>query len=590
MVLTAVSVTSGIGLVAIGLQISRANAGQAAVSPAQVPAEPTDESAKQTRQKAQDRTIKNLKTIALAMHNVAAVEPGSPLSTGGHPQKRQAAVELRVAILPYLDHKPLYDKFHLDEPWDSAHNKTLLNQMPGVYAPVIRTDEPRVSTYYQVFTGHGALFEDELGPNAFRRQGRYVKYADGRGGRQFPCSGRSRRTFRSTGRKPLPKLGRQFDDGFHALFADGSIDFFRNDVSPGLLRALITSNGREIISHSRPRTLIRPVLQPGDSTPAQKAATRKLAARSRKITMESKVVKRIRSEIRAGVAIGLDPSNSPFEACDAHDRRGARRGDQGSTGARHRNRARSSTRWGACWPRTFGPTPTLRRSTRHSSTDTPCGPRIWKGSSPSLTIGELITAGRAPSRALGKGEAAVIMTGAPLPAGCDAVVMHERTRTCDGVVVIEQAAIKPGQNVLRRGAEMRAGEVVLSRGSVLHPAQLGVLASVGQDRSAGHTPAACLDRADRRRAGRARRNARGRVKSATRTRSCFAPWQANPERWRPRFRSRATSRTELARILEPGPRGRPGAGDRRGIRRPARSRAGYARSRWACARSSTRSI
>jgi molybdopterin molybdotransferase len=97
-----------------------------------------------------------------------------------------------------------------------------------------------------------------------------------------------------------------------------------------------------------------------------------------------------------------------------------------------------------------------------------------------LALGELITAGRTPSRALGSREAAVIMTGAPVPAGCDAVVMHERTRALDQVVVIEQATVKPGQNLLRQGAEMRAGDVVVAQGSVLHPAQLGVLASVGR--------------------------------------------------------------------------------------------------------------
>ncbi len=98
----------------------------------------------------------------------------------------------------------------------------------------------------------------------------------------------------------------------------------------------------------------------------------------------------------------------------------------------------------------------------------------------SLTIGELITAGQTPTRALARGEAAVIMTGAPLPGGCDAVVMHERTQKLNGAVLIEQPSIRPGQNILRRGAEMRSGEVVLSRGSVLHPPGLGVLASVGR--------------------------------------------------------------------------------------------------------------
>ena len=39
----------------------------------------------------------------------------------------------RVAILPYLGHQDLYNKFNLDEPWDSAHNKALLKEMPSMY-------------------------------------------------------------------------------------------------------------------------------------------------------------------------------------------------------------------------------------------------------------------------------------------------------------------------------------------------------------------------------------------------------------------------------------------------------------------------
>src|SRR5262245_41258428 len=51
-----------------------------------------------------------------------------------------------------------------------------------------------------------------------------------------------------------------------------------------------------------------------------------------------------------------------------------------------------------------------------------------------LRLGEVITAGRTPTRGLGPREAATVMTGAPVPPGCDAVVMHERTRPVEGGV------------------------------------------------------------------------------------------------------------------------------------------------------------
>src|SRR5437868_11486973 len=59
-----------------------------------------------------------------------------------------------------------------------------------------------------------------------------------------------------------------------------------------------------------------------------------------------------------------------------------------------------------------------------------------------LGLGEVITAGRTPTRGLGPREAAVIMTGAPVPLGCDAVVMHERTRSADGIVWIDEPEVR----------------------------------------------------------------------------------------------------------------------------------------------------
>jgi molybdopterin molybdotransferase len=97
-----------------------------------------------------------------------------------------------------------------------------------------------------------------------------------------------------------------------------------------------------------------------------------------------------------------------------------------------------------------------------------------------LLIGETITAGQTPSRPLGPREAAVIMTGAPVPAGCDAVVMHERTRREGESVWLEEPAVRAAQNILARGREMRTGDVVLKAGTILKPAHLGVLASVGR--------------------------------------------------------------------------------------------------------------
>ncbi len=102
------------------------------------------------------------------------------------------------------------------------------------------------------------------------------------------------------------------------------------------------------------------------------------------------------------------------------------------------------------------------------------------GDSVQLRLGEWIAAGMNPTRSLSPGEAATIMTGAPIPPGSDAVVMHEQTVPLAQALVEFSRAVRPGQNIMTRGREVRAGEMVVPLGTRLSPAWLGVLASVGR--------------------------------------------------------------------------------------------------------------
>jgi molybdenum cofactor synthesis domain-containing protein len=92
-------------------------------------------------------------------------------------------------------------------------------------------------------------------------------------------------------------------------------------------------------------------------------------------------------------------------------------------------------------------------------------------------VGEL-PAGRAPTRAVAPGEAIRIMTGAPVPDGADAIVMVERTeRDGDGVLVHQAATL--GDHVRDAGGDLQAGQPVFNVGTLLGPAHMGVLASLG---------------------------------------------------------------------------------------------------------------
>lgn len=98
-----------------------------------------------------------------------------------------------------------------------------------------------------------------------------------------------------------------------------------------------------------------------------------------------------------------------------------------------------------------------------------------------LRVVGVVPAGSLPSFAIRQGEAAHIMTGAPVPQGADAVQMVERTRTTDDRVEILET-VTAGQHVAPRGQEVKAGEIVLCKGTRLDPVSVAVAATVGKVR------------------------------------------------------------------------------------------------------------
>jgi molybdopterin molybdotransferase len=95
-----------------------------------------------------------------------------------------------------------------------------------------------------------------------------------------------------------------------------------------------------------------------------------------------------------------------------------------------------------------------------------------------LTVVGAVMAGAMPARPVAAGEAMRIFTGAPLPAGADAVVPQEDTDAEDGHVTLK-AAVETGAYVRLRGEDLRIGAAVLGPGVALGPAEIGVLATLG---------------------------------------------------------------------------------------------------------------
>ncbi|MBG0826336.1 molybdopterin molybdotransferase MoeA [Planomonospora sp. ID67723] len=103
------------------------------------------------------------------------------------------------------------------------------------------------------------------------------------------------------------------------------------------------------------------------------------------------------------------------------------------------------------------------------------------GAPVTLPVIDDIAAGDGRLHALGPGMAMRIMTGAPMPAGADTVIPVEWTDGGTARVVIGRSAPK-GNAIRTAGEDVRPGEPVLPEGSVIGPAQLGILAGVGRRR------------------------------------------------------------------------------------------------------------
>jgi molybdopterin molybdotransferase len=101
-----------------------------------------------------------------------------------------------------------------------------------------------------------------------------------------------------------------------------------------------------------------------------------------------------------------------------------------------------------------------------------------------LSVVSHIAAGDYSELEVGPGQAARIMTGAPVPPGADAVVMVEYTEAGEaegstGGTVRVMREVREGENIRRRAEEVSAGDVVLEAGEVIGPAAVGLLASTG---------------------------------------------------------------------------------------------------------------
>ncbi|MDR3639669.1 MAG: DUF1559 domain-containing protein [Isosphaeraceae bacterium] len=194
--------------------------------------------------------VNNLKQIGLAMHNYHAkfnnFPPAFSASKEGKP-----LLSWRVHLLPLIDQAPLYAKFHLDEPWNSAHNRALIGQMPRVYAcpDGSRALAREGKTTYLTPRGPATIFP---GAEPVKIQ----EITDGTSNTIMVVDVSD--SLAVTWTKPddwdvgpelnIKELLGHHPRGTNISFADGSVRFLKETIKPKTLQTLLTRNGGEVIS------------------------------------------------------------------------------------------------------------------------------------------------------------------------------------------------------------------------------------------------------------------------------------------------------------------------------------------------------
>ncbi len=197
------------------------------------------------------RSMNHLKQIAIAMHNYhdthGAFPAGYSADADGKP-----LLSWRVHILPFLEESELYEEFHLDEPWDSEHNKELIAEMPEVFRSPNSTAQPGRSNYLGVGGRDGVFVRPQPG----KRLGTEIRQiVDGASNTimavEVPDASAVIWTrpgdFAADEQQPTKGLLGLRPGGFLAGLADGSVQFVSETIDADALKAMFTKSGGEVV-------------------------------------------------------------------------------------------------------------------------------------------------------------------------------------------------------------------------------------------------------------------------------------------------------------------------------------------------------
>lgn len=210
---------------------------------------PAVQAARSAARRVQDAN--NLKQIGLAIHNFHDTYRALPgaynVDASGKP-----LLSWRVHILPFVEQEPLYRQFHLNEPWDSDHNKQLIARMPALYRSPNSVAEPGKTNYLGVSGAKGVIVAPTSPTSANQPPtgARFADILDGTSGTVMVLEVNDQRAvpwtkpddFSGDDPEPLKGLLGLLPNGFQVLFADGSVRFLPATFAADQLKALLGRN------------------------------------------------------------------------------------------------------------------------------------------------------------------------------------------------------------------------------------------------------------------------------------------------------------------------------------------------------------
>jgi hypothetical protein len=195
------------------------------------------------------QSTNNLKQMALAVINYTDAYKFP--AHASYDKQGRPLLSWRVHILPFIEQQRLYQQFHLDEPWDSEHNKKLIAQMPSTYRSPGSKAGPGKTTYV-VPVGKDTMFPP--GPKGIRYP---ADVSDGTSNTLLIVEVDDAHAVTWTRpedlsydpKEPLRGLGGKASGRFLAAFADCSVRAISRTINLNDLRALFTRNGGEVIGN-----------------------------------------------------------------------------------------------------------------------------------------------------------------------------------------------------------------------------------------------------------------------------------------------------------------------------------------------------